>query len=365
MAGNALKLDAALLQQFFPLNRIDARYHDQIIQNSLLSNVKAGEFILRKTLDRSFYHFLVGGTVEVRKSFEQRYSLAHSDEKARFKLEEHHVSGGSVRAASACLILAVNTDSVEQLLAWSQSFAYEVVHAGELDSVPSSDLIDDTYQSDWAAKFVQSPLASNLKAADLHRLFSSLDPITVYENETIVQRNTPGDFFFVLQSGYAMVHTDPSGPYKGAQIELVPGDYFGDEALVAETMRNANVVMATNGVVGRLDRAAFDNIIRQAVVRRREFDGENHYDDRCHVIDVRFPFEYKLNPTPRAENIPISHLRKQLASFDVSKVYIITSNGGRRSELAAYLLRQAGFEAYCMEAGELPNVADAIARRSA
>jgi hypothetical protein len=365
MAGKALKLDAGLLQHFFPLNRIDARYHDQIIQNSLLSSVKPGDIIIRKTPDRSFYHFLVDGTVEVRKSFEQRYTLSHSDDKARVKLEEHHVSGGLVRAVSACLVLAVNADSVEQLLAWSQSFGYEVVHATDMDVVMSDERIDDSYQTDWAARFIQSPLASNLKAADLHRLFSSLDPITVYENEVIVQRNTPGDFFFVLQSGFAMVETDPNGPYKGAQFELSPGDYFGDEALVAETMRNANVVMLTNGVVGRLDRESFDSIIRQAVVRRREYDGRNPYDDRCHIIDVRFPFEYKLNPTPRAENIPISHLRKQLASFDISKVYIVTANGGRRSELAAYLLRQAGFEAYCMDTDELPQPLEPTQRISA
>jgi Cyclic nucleotide-binding domain len=365
MSGSGFKLDAKLLQQFFPLNRIDPRYHDQIIQNSLLSSIKTGEFIFRKNIDRSYYHFLVDGTIEVRKSFDQRYSLVSGDEKAHLKLEEHHIGGGSIRAMAPCLVLVVNADTIEQLLAWSQSFGYEVVHSNEMELVSPDDRIDDAYETDWAAKFVQSSLASNLKAADLHRLFQSLDPITVYENETIVQRNTPGDFFFVLQSGYAMVHTDPSGPYKGAQIELVPGDYFGDEALVAETMRNANVVMATNGVVGRLSRDAFDTIIRQAVIRHREFGGQHQYDDRCHIIDVRFPFEYKLNPTPRAENIPISHLRKQLASFDVSKVYIITSNGGRRSELAAYLLRQAGFEAYCMEADDASAMDPSAARRTA
>lgn len=350
MSGKTYKLDAKLFGRFVPLNKIDARYMDQLIQNSLISSVAAGEFIFRKKLDTSFYHFLIEGSVDVRRSFDQRHSIGHADAQAQLRLEEQHIAGGSIRAVTACKLLIVNADIVEQLVAWSQSFSYEVVHSNEMDIVSSNDRIDDSYETDWAARFVQSPLASNLKASDLHKLFQSLDPITVYENEVIVQRNTPGDFFFVLQSGYALVQTDPQGPYKGAQIELVPGDYFGDEALVADTMRNANVIMVTNGVVGRLDSAAFNAIIRQAVIRHREFSGQHQYDDRCHIIDVRFPFEYKLNPAPRAENIPISHLRKQLASFDVSKVYMITPHAGRRSELAAYLLRQAGFEAYCMDA---------------
>ena len=353
MSGNTYKLNAQLFGKFIPLNKIDARYKDQLIQNSLISSVAAGEFIFRKKLDAGFYHFLIEGSVDVRKSFDQRYSFGHADAQAKLRLEEQHIEGASLRAVTACKLLIVSAEIVEQLVAWSQSFSYEVVHSNDMETVSSNARIDDSYETDWAARFVQSPLASNLKASDLHKLFQTLDPITVYENEIIVQRNTPGDFFFILQSGYALVQTDPQGPYKGAQIELVPGDYFGDEALVADTMRNANVIMATNGVVGRLDSSAFNATIRQVVVRHREFGGQHQFDDRCHIIDVRFPFECKLNPAPKAENIPISHLRKQLASFDVSKVYMITPHAGRRSELAAYLLRQAGFEAYCMDADAL------------
>ncbi len=41
-----------------------------------------------------------------------------------------------------------------------------------------------------------------------------------------------GDYFYIVKSGLAMVKTDPRGPYRGKEFGLMPGSYFGEEALV-------------------------------------------------------------------------------------------------------------------------------------
>jgi rhodanese-related sulfurtransferase len=41
-------------------------------------------------------------------------------------------------------------------------------------------------------------------------------------------------------------------------------------------------------------------------------------------------------------------LRKRLREFDRNKTYLVTPEGGKRSELAVYLLRQAGLNAYLL-----------------
>ncbi len=141
------------------------------------------------------------------------------------------------------------------------------------------------------------------------------------------------------------MQTDASGPFKGENIQLGVGSYFGDEALIANTPRNATVTMATEGVLGRLDANAFENLIKQQLVspftKDVRLQGEN-----IEVLDVRFPMEYKHGHESGSINMPISFLRKQLHEMKESLLYVITPANDSRAELATYLMRQAGFQAY-------------------
>jgi len=66
------------------------------------------------------------------------------------------------------------------------------------------------------------------------------------------------------------------------------------------------------------------------------------------IIDVRFPPEYKHGHIEGASNVPVVVLRKRLRELDRNRTWLVTPEGGRRSELAVYLLRQAGLNAYLL-----------------
>ncbi|MEJ2418348.1 MAG: hypothetical protein P8Y45_15750, partial [Exilibacterium sp.] len=66
-------------------------------------------------------------------------------------------------------------------------------------------------------------------------------------------------------------------------------------------------------------------------------------------IDVRFSVEFRDVCSKMARNIPITHLRQHLENFELQKTYIVGPTGDKRSELGTYLLRQAGFNAFCLQ----------------
>ena len=350
MSSKKLRINKDILSRFFPLNTIDQQYHDQLIQNAYISSVKAGGVITKKTADdNTLHHYLISGAVEIRLSFDSRFDFQSNDERCQFPLEDNIEQKGTIRAKEDAQLLVINTEIIDQLKAWSQSYDYEIVHLHNFNDINNDTLIDDGNNEDWSNLFIQSPLASNLSVSDLHKLFTRLDCRDVKKGDNIVQQNTDGDYFYIIQRGAAEVVTDPHGAYKGKTFELGMGDYFGDEALVADSMRNASVVMSSDGTLGILDREAFNSIVKDAVVKTKDDPStEGSFADLHHYIDVRLPIEFRNQHHGKSENIPISHLRKQLEGFDYSKIYYITPEGGRRSELATYLLRQAGFEAYCM-----------------
>lgn len=132
--------------------------------------------------------------------------------------------------------------------------------------------------------------------------------------------------------------------------------------MVAETVRSASIRMISDGVLARLDHAEFNQILRDSLVRHaRETQMQALMDDvsTCVVIDVRLRAEFVHGHGEQSRNIPINQLRNKLNSFDKSKLYLVSPEGGRRSELATYMLCQAGFDAYLLEddhSSPLPKV---------
>ncbi|MBL4827305.1 MAG: cyclic nucleotide-binding domain-containing protein, partial [Spongiibacteraceae bacterium] len=164
----------------------------------------------------------------------------------------------------------------------------------------------------------------------------------------------------IIKKGFAQVYTEPRGPLKGKVFNLTAGDYFGDEALIADTPRNASVIMSSDGTLGRIGKTAFTRIIKERLVPSFAVANINHQSE-LKILDVRYAAEYKNSHEVGSTNIPISYLRKKLNLLNKSCVYILTPANDKRSELATYLMRQAGFDAYQQVAEAVLNVRPGVA----
>ncbi len=340
-----------LIKRFSPLNKISHKYHGQLIEELKLTSYKAGAVIVRKERDKKQAHFLVQGRVEIRESFENRFHIDHENPDSNNAIESILKDRSLVRAVDDCQILSVNTDIIDHYLSWSQD--YRIFYLDDSDMVVDDDaLIDDDYQEDWDNSFIRSKLAANLSNQVIHQLFSQLEEVIVAANETIIKANSQGDYFYIIKKGEALVQTDADGPYKGAQFSLLPGNYFGDEALVADTTRNASVTMKTSGILGRINAETFNALIKQHLVR--PLTTAISYDQsQIKILDVRLPIEYQHGHAKNSDNLPISLLRQKMQTMKESLKYVIGPANDSRSELATYLMRQAGFDAYHLSA-DLP-----------
>ena len=70
------------------------------------------------------------------------------------------------------------------------------------------------------------------------------------------------------------------------------------------------------------------------------------------MLDVRLAVEYRLGHLPDSLNLPVANLRTHADSLDRATCYVVTPEGGIRSELAVHLLNQLGFDAYLLEGGQ-------------
>jgi CRP-like cAMP-binding protein len=192
---------------------------------------------------------------------------------------------------------------------------------------------------------------SALPPAHFDALLARFQPVRVQRGEVVVRQGDSGDYYYVVESGRARVTREIAGAVTEL-AELLPGDAFGEEALVQDTARNATVTMNTDGVLLRLGKEDFTSLLKEPLLQRLSAaEAERRIVAGATWIDVRFGAEYRHDGLPGALNIPLNELRQAMPLLDADREYIVYCRSGRRSSAAAFLMSQRGLRASLLDGG--------------
>ena len=107
------------------------------------------------------------------------------------------------------------------------------------------------------------PLFRDLPADDLVAVWRRLREVRLPAGAAVCERGAPGDRFYVVQSGSLEVRLglEPDGVLLR---RLLPGDAFGEMALLTGAPRSADVVTAEETVLWALERRDFEGLTGRA-----------------------------------------------------------------------------------------------------
>ena len=203
----------------------------------------------------------------------------------------------------------------------------------------------------FAAENLTNGIFSALPSAHIDTLLSRFDRIDVQLGQQVIQQGDAGDYYYVIESGRCNVTRYIAGSVVHI-AELKAGDAFGEEALVADTIRNASVTMKSDGTLLRIAKKDFVELLREPLLHRVCMEQAQEKIDKGAIwIDVRFPAEYRQNKLPGAINIPVNEIRSIFNALDRNNEYIVYCQSGRRSSAAAFLLSQYGYNACVLDGG--------------
>ena len=349
---SGFSIDPNIVKQFHPIDLVADEYIDQLVAKATVIDIQKGEYIFKSSRCLSLSYYLLSGKVNVMyKSNHKKIDAIDPD--CYYPLDYKQPTETSVKALSHCQVLQFNRHFINQLISMKPSAEFDVMTVA---SIFNSNLMD---HKSWLDSLSESPLLQHFSAADIYLLYSKLEHITVREGETISCNGQSAGYFYIIKNGHAERRLDAAGKNH---IILQPGDYFGEEIIAKATVRSNSVRMISDGVLARLAYAEFNEILRDSLERyTRETDIQTIIEDvnACIVLDVRLPAEFIHCHSEQSCNVPISQLCDKLPLFDKSKLYLITPEGGRCTELAIYMLREAGFDAYLLDddqAGKLDKV---------
>ena len=333
-------VDMTRLSHFIPFDGLSPSHLREIQQQITVHRLPAGRLLFKRGQSSDKAYFLVDGELDlIDAGFTVRPFAADDDENylAVDNYPRHTVNAISRDSAT---LYSIDRDKLDLLMAWTQ--------ATELMSDE-----DEGEDHNWMDALLASGLFAQVPPAQLHALFVKFQPRDVELGETVVREGENGETFYVIKRGKAMVSRAGAGgdqPVAG----LAAGRFFGEDALISDQPRNATVTMTSDGELMYLNKADFQAILQATVIRRLS---EDQLEDRvlegeqAHVlIDVRLPMEARHDLIPGARNLPLSQLREQAPKLEKEFTYILCAEG-RRSELGAYILSEAGLDAYVLDRG--------------
>ncbi len=351
-----MALTHELLARFSPFNTLAYEYLSKVIEKASLKEYGKGAIIFKRGRELTESLYLVSGNVDLIDSQFAVTSISSEDESHKVPLNSVSPTKVSAVAKSSVVILSVESDFSDLVLAWSESGNEEPTEVSH-EKVEQAEF-DEAEEGDWMSSLLQSPFFNKIPPGNIRQLFMRFKSQKVVADEVIIKEGERGEFFYVLETGSAKVQ-DKQGNILAA---LRPGDYFGEEALVGDTTRNATVMMLTQGKLMCLEKSDFLTLLQEPVRRFISYNdlvkNQESENNRYQLIDVRLPLERRFQSVPNSRNIPLSQLRKNLASLDQSQIYVVTDDAGRRADVAAQLLNQAGYETLILQEASLHQAAN-------
>ncbi|MGB5441218.1 MAG: cyclic nucleotide-binding domain-containing protein, partial [Gammaproteobacteria bacterium] len=343
-------IDKKILRELVPLNTLSHERFEEISGKIVIQEVRAGEYLFRIDDRDNQAVFLLGGEVSLldRNRGPAGRIIAGTDQ-CRYPIAAAQPRVLSACAAKKCIVARIDASLLEAYLSWDQSNDAEAV------------VIGADGNEDWMTKMLQSQAFEKIPPAKIQKLLLKMDAVQLKAGTTVIRQGDDGDYFYTIQSGMCAV-TRKDTPQAEQQLlaELTNGDCFGEEALVSNIKRNATVSMLTDGVLMRLAKEDFVELLQKPLIRYVEYEKAALMVDEGAVwLDVRSAEEYDNGALEDSVNIPFDTVRGEIPELIFNVSYIICSQIGKSSESAAFILGHKGFDVYVLEGGLSAVPADA------
>ncbi len=270
--------------------------------------------------------------------------LTDAERSLKAKMKSEQIPPSPPKAETSAAIVAMNSSSEHDKI--SASHTSEAVVDAQSTQKFTAVNTEMSEPNAWMRRMHHIMAFKNMPPANIRILLDRMEQIPVSAGDTIVKQGEVGDYFYVLTDGHAKVTRTVE------LAELKPGASFGEESLVSGVERNASVTMLSDGVMMRLAKADFNELLKEPMLCRMSPDEARVNAAKGDIwLDVRHASEYHHAQLRKAINIPLHELRSRLTELDKSKRYICYCNTGRRSSAAAFLLVQNGFNACVLNGG--------------
>jgi formylglycine-generating enzyme required for sulfatase activity/CRP-like cAMP-binding protein len=331
-----------ILRELVPLNTLSQARFKEISGKIVVEEVRAGSYLFRIDARDKQTVFLLGGEIDLLDEKQKSSgTIKAGSDKSRFPIADAQPRILSAKALKKCVVARIDSSLLDAFLSWDQSNDAEAVAIGA------------NKDEDWMTRMLQSQAFEKIPPATIQQLLLKMDAVRFKAGATVIRQGDPGDSFYTIKSGKcAVTRKDTPQGEDLLLAELADGDCFGEEALVLDVKRNASVSMLTDGVLMRLAKQDFVELLQKPLVRYVNYEKAAQMVDAGAVwVDVRTAEEYDSGAIEDSVNIPLSSVRREMHDLVFNVAYMLCCDTGQYSTSAAFILSHKGFDVYVLEDG--------------
>lgn len=344
------------ISQLVPLNTLKQDALDRLLEKVDVEAVNRGQFIFKEGDVDHVNVYLLDGRIGLYENNQEVERIEQGSPKLRFPLAHQLPRQFAARALENTDIVRIDSRLLSEALAESEEADYKVESSVDADE-----------DADWMTQLLQSNVMQHIPASNLQGVMMRMQEREVENGETLIHEGDEGDYFYLLHRGRAAVlKRDEETGEDREVVVLGAGAAFGEDALLTNNPRSSTVRMVTDGIVLRLSKDDFTQLIKHPLSNTVSLqDAEKIIANGGIWVDVRDQESFEKGHMKNAINMPHSTIRFQIPRLDSEREYVVYGHSSNSGLAAAYLMLDRGLQAYPLEdgysAGEEPEAAAASA----
>jgi len=334
------------LQDFIPLNELTLENLRDLANKTPIEKLAKGQTLFRKGDRDNSSVYLLSGELRLLGENNQVRKIAGGTSSARFPIDHHQPREVTAIADSDIHFFRIDNDLLDILLTWDQNAGYKV---SEIDVEEAQEDIN----GDWMTMMLRTEIFHRIPPSNIQQVFMKMEAIPVKAGEVVIKQGDEGDYYYFIKQGRVRVTHQTRAGKTIKLAELDAGHGFGEEALISDNQRNANVSMLTDGVLMRMAKEDFNALLKAPILHRVDYAEATAMAEAGEALwlDVRLESEFRNLHVPGSLNIPLYLLRIKAGTLKKDQKYVVYCDTGRRSSSAAYLLNERGFDACYLKDG--------------
>ena len=335
-----------LLKTFAPLEGMKAENLHALAKKITVRTMDSGRVLFKEGESDKRTFWLVKGMVELRAGDRTAAMIKAGTPEARNPITPGQPRKYTARAVDQIEYLSIDSELLDVMITWDQTGSYEVTEL-------QADLEGGGNADDWMTTLLSTKAFHRIPPANIQAIFIRMQRQAYRAGEVVIKQGEEGDFFYAIVKGRCQVTRETPLNKDGIKLaELGVGDTFGEKALIAEAKRNATITMLTDGVLMRLNKQDFRELMNEPLLQWVTDEQAREIVARGgRWLDVRLPSEYQNLRIEDSINIPLYFIRMKLGTLDRGTKYVVCCDTGRRSSAAAFILVERGFDAYVLKDG--------------
>ncbi len=334
-------LTSDLLKDFTPLKGLAPERFAEVVEKINIHDVAIGRYLFKHGERDNNTYFVIKGIVALLDHEDVEIaSIKGGSKDALEALAPKQPRTCSARVTKTATIATIGTNLLEVLIG-SDSLSGFAVGA-----------IDEGDDDDWMSLMLRSRVFQKLPPVNISRLITGMEPASLRAGEKVFSEGDNGDCCYTIKSGRCKVSRSGAGGKEAVLAELGVGDSFGEDALLSDAKRGATITMLTDGVLMKLPKKAFLELLNQPLATDTTYEeAVTFINGGAKWLDVRTAEEYQAKHIAGSISMTYATLRDNVNSLEPGITYIVCCNDGHLSNAATFFLNQKGIDARVLSGG--------------